>query len=426
VEGDGLAIGDVNGDGNPDLISAGGYVAFGVGGGSFSKAANYPIVAEGLTVVLADLANNGLTDMVMVSYFGTSVLLNQGQGQFEDGIWTTVTDGSSCATTADFNGDGKPDLAVTTSAGISILLGTGKGTSPFSTGTPIVLANAACMVSGDLNGDGIPDLLVSVNGSPNALLTYLGNGDGTFTLKSTTFTPNSGGYVVLADFNHDGKLDFATSGNLLALGNGDGTFQTPTPFVANPPTGGYSGIAAGDLNSDGWPDLVLTNGIAVPYNEAVVLLNNQQGGFTLVPSKLNQIENAQQPVLADVNKDGKLDLIVGDVDGTGAYVYIGNGEGQFAFRVALSGAFGAVNSYNVVADVNGDGVPDILVLGFDTLGVYLGEGGAEYETPFFIGLGPDPVSVLVANLHGQTHSGLPDIVAPDGNAGVMTLLNLTK
>jgi hypothetical protein len=86
VEGDGLAIGDVNGDGNPDLISAGGYVAFGVGGGSFSKAANYPIVAEGLTVVLADLANNGLTDMVMVSYFGTSVLLNQGQGQFEDGM----------------------------------------------------------------------------------------------------------------------------------------------------------------------------------------------------------------------------------------------------------------------------------------------------------------------------------------------------
>jgi hypothetical protein len=80
-------------------------------------------------------------------------------------------------------------------------------------------------------------------------------------LQSTTPTP-SGGFLALADFNHVGKLDFATSGNLLALGNGDGTFQAPTDIVANLPFSGFSGIAAGDLNNDGWPDLVLTNGAA--------------------------------------------------------------------------------------------------------------------------------------------------------------------
>ena len=56
------------------------------------------------------------------------------------------------------------------------------------------------------------------------VVAYLDNGNGTFTVKSTMPTP-SAGFLVLADFNHDGKLDFATSGNLIALGNGDGTFQ---------------------------------------------------------------------------------------------------------------------------------------------------------------------------------------------------------
>jgi hypothetical protein len=200
---------------------------YGEGGGNFTQPVNYVIsnTANGATnVVLADLRNNGLTDIVFNTYDAMSVLLSEGKGRYEDGIWTTVAGGAGCGVAADFNGDGKPDLAVITSAGVSILLGTGKAKSPFTTGTPIAVTNAACMVTGDLNGDGIPDLLVPVNGSPNALLAYLGNGDGTFTLKSTTVTPSSGGYVVLADFNHDGKLDFATSGNLLALGNGDGTF----------------------------------------------------------------------------------------------------------------------------------------------------------------------------------------------------------
>jgi hypothetical protein len=65
------------------------------------------------------------------------------------------------------------------SRGVSILLGTGKETSPFTTGTSTVVAGAACLVAGDLNGDGIPDLLVAVNGSPNASVSYLGNGRNT-------------------------------------------------------------------------------------------------------------------------------------------------------------------------------------------------------------------------------------------------------
>ena len=162
-----------------------------------------------------------MTDIVTDAQDAVSVLLSRGKGSYEDGLWTAVTGGAACGASADFNGDGKPDLAVNTPTGVAILLGTGKESAPFTAGSTMTLANTGCLYTGDLNGDGIPDLVVT---TPTALVAYLGNGDGTFTQKSST--PIGPGAVVLADFNHDGKLDFATSGNLLALGNGDGTFQT--------------------------------------------------------------------------------------------------------------------------------------------------------------------------------------------------------
>jgi hypothetical protein len=275
----------VNGDGFPDLVSSAGYIALGTASGTFQKPVYYPVQTTfgAQNLVLADLRNNGLTDIVTNAGDGSSVLLSLGKGRFEEGEPTLVAGGASCGVTADFNGDGKPDLAVNTPQGVTILLGTGKAKSPFTTGGSIPLANTGCLVVGDLNRDGIPDLLVPVNGAPNALLSYLGNGDGTFTLKGNTPTPNSGGSVVLADFNNDGKLDFATSGNLLALGNGDGTFQTPAPFIASPPLGGYSSIAAGDVNNDGWPDLVLASE-DIPGAPLYVGLNNRQGGLTRCPT----------------------------------------------------------------------------------------------------------------------------------------------
>jgi len=262
---------------------------------------------------------------------------------------------------------------------------------------------------------------VPVDGNPNALLSYLNNGSGTFTLKSTTPTPNSGGYVVLADFDHDGKLDFATSGNLVALGNGDGTFQTPAPIVSPLPSGGFSSIAAGDINNDGWPDLVLTSE-AIPYVDVYVLLNNQNGGFTKSPTNFGA--TATQAILADLNGDGDLDLVLCYIGG--ASIYLGDGAGAFTYQTGLDDPVGAPG-FNMVADLNGDGIPDIAVLGADTLAIFLGTGGATYAAPFDIGTGPSPGSLLVANVHGQPASAaLPDIVAPDSSGGVMTLINQTK
>jgi len=418
----GFAIGDVNGDGIPDLVSSYSYVALGRGNGTFKPPVFYPVAAglfPDVNVVLADLRQDGLTDIVAQTGTGdiVSVLLNEGKGSFEDGEPTAVTGGGGCGAAADFNGDGKPDLAVNNSQGISILLGTGKATAPFTAGATMALSGADCLVTGDLNGDGIPDLLVP---TATSVVGYLGSGHGTFIAAAPTAV-SAPGFLAVADFNGDGKLDFATTGNLMALGNGDGTFQSPVTLTANPPVEGFSHVASADLNGDGWPDLVIT---AQFQNEVYVLLNNQHGGFNETIIQTGVATGPVNVALADVNGDGKLDMVLQLYYG-GAMIYLGNGKGGFTYKETLSGA-DTLSGTVMVSDVNGDGIPDIELLNENTLAIFLGEGKGAFASPFFIGAGAQPGDLLVQNLHGQTAAGVPDIVIPDLAQGVVVLLNLTK
>ena len=137
----------------------------------------------------------------------------------------------------------------------------------------------------------------------------------------------------------------------------------------------------GDINNDGWPDVVLTN-TAYPGQNLYVLLNNQHGGFTSVPTNFG--ESTTQAILADLNGDGNLDLIVSP--GGGAQVYLGDGSGHFTFQADLSNS-----------------------------------------APYYFGTGPAPTDLLPVNLHGQAaHAGVPDIVTTDEITGVVVLLNLSK
>lgn len=415
-----IVLGDVNGDGYPDIINSSGEIAFGTAGGQFTKTVTYPVLS-GFNAAVGDLRNNGRLDIITDSQDGVSVLLNEGEGQFQDGNWTPITGGVGCTVAADFNGDGNPDLAISNGSGITIALGTGLLSKPLKQSETVAIANSGCEVTGDFNGDGIPDLLVP---TPSAMLTLLGNGDATFTQAASTAT-SAEGYVAIADFNHDGKLDFATTGNVIAFGKGDGTFQKARAIVATPPEGGFSSIAAGDINNDGWPDLVLTNDVYGANISAYVLLNNQHGGFTQVPASFGAY--TIESYLVDLNGDGNLDLVLQEQASGIAEVFLGDGKGDFTKGEVLPGTGDEEGGYVTVADVNGDGIPDVLSISGSSVVLYLGKGDGTFTqaTPA-LGTEGLPVEVVAGQFHGQKAGAPHDLAIPDFNGGVLLLFNETK
>jgi hypothetical protein len=419
-----VAIADVNGDGLPDLVTITASIAFGLGNGQFGDFVSYNTAVNSSStqynVVVAPLTSNGRQDIVVTGSNpaglpAVSVLLNLGHAKMEDGVFTAATADPNleleCGVSADFNGDGKPDLLVTTPNGVLTLLGTGKALSPFTFGSGVDLqAQTGCVnYAVDLNGDGILDLLVPTQ---SAVITLLGNGDGSFRVGSSTPVAETGYGLVVADFNQDGKLDFATTGNLLALGNGDGTFQKPqqiVPEVTQP----FLAMAAGDVNNDGWPDLV----IYVSDNDAMTFLNNHNGTFSSIQDQLIGPSVAQL-ALVDINGDGFLDLIAN------GWIFFGNGTGQYEIP---NDTAGPVNGTFTLGDFNGDGIIDMAGLGsLNSISVGFGNGDGSFVVlPYNIGAGSAPHGLVAMDAHGQTRPGFADLVSPS-TGGVMTLLNITK
>jgi hypothetical protein len=353
--------------------------------------------------------------------------------------------GPAAVAVADLNGDGKPDMVVANygtlfsyGQSVSVLLGNGDGTfqtqKTFSVGqSPNAVAIA------DLNGDGKPDIIVA-NSKSDTISVLLGNGNGTFqpqrTISTGFYTPSS---VAVADLNGDGKPDlvvtnfyyvrgyvgFPGKSVSVLLGNGDGTFQLPRSFSTNTSVKNYgpSSVAVADLNGDGKPDLVVTNyGYSgylgsYPGDKVSVLLGNGNGTFQAA----KEYTTGTAPVsvaVADLNGDGKPDLVVADFGiqyfaaGTTVNVLLGNGDGSFQPAQILD--VGKYPESVAISDLNGDGKPDIIVanLGGNDISVLQGNGDGTFKTQQTFATGYGPPSVVASDLNGD---GKPDLVV--SNAG---------
>ncbi|MBA3914170.1 MAG: VCBS repeat-containing protein [Acidobacteriales bacterium] len=165
---------------------------------------------------------------------------------------------------ADVNGDGKPDVLAANELTRTVTAYLNDGVGHFNTHVDTSMTNEPFQVAiGDFNGDGKLDVVTANAGDTHAATILLGNGDGTFFIGNTYAIKKVTGVgvagVVVADFNLDGKLDFAVAGGSglsVFLGNGDGTFGN---YIESPNLYLYS-LQVGDFNRDGKPDILASDG----------------------------------------------------------------------------------------------------------------------------------------------------------------------
>jgi hypothetical protein len=421
-----IVAGDFTGDGRLDLAVTGfdrstgaGEVAvlLANGDGTFQPAVQYAVGSYPVAIAAGDFAGDGHLDLAVANSGSNdiSLLLGNGDGTFQPAKSYAVGLHPNDLLAGDFTGSGRTDLAVAgydpeTGAGeVSVMLGNGDGT--FRPPVTYTMGSSAnFLVAGDFTGNGRLDLALSVT-NPNTgygeVSVMLGNGDGTF---QTAQTVAGNGHLTAGDFNGDGRTDLAVADNItntvsVLLSNGDGTFAAPGQFVtalrATPVVADVKGDGINDvLVVDGAGDILYRQGIPgrpgtfeppvtvnpgypsrdiawVPNtrdgpllasvdarDNAVSLYSWRQGGFVRIGS-LATGRLPAQIIAADLNANGRDDLVVRNAgDGT-LTVFFNNGLGSFLTGflpfspVTLSVGLGASDVQAI--DTTGDGSLDLVV-----------------------------------------------------------------
>lgn len=345
------------------------------------------------------------------------------------------------AATGDFNGDGKLDFAtLSLCQGLiptQILTYMGRGDGfPAVRPAPIPSGclNASGGATGDFNGDQKADVaFIALSSDSNNVIDYaLGNGDGTFqTLQSLAFpilpmppgsSPGGNTYPVAiytADFNHDGYADILVTDNVLDyviyLADTHGGFAAPIvtinniyPFNAPIP---IPQVSIGDVNHDGNPDLILPNSAGIQ-----VELGQGNGSFTAGAGLSYPFQPLASGQVADLDGNGNLDVLVFD-SGSASFLFF-PGDGTGAFQTPGQALFpvhpesNGGEAYDVLLDINGDGLLDLVFYSNGSLYWAQGNGNGTFKQESFLtsSFNPNP---YLQGIH-LTTGGNPAILDASG------------
>jgi hypothetical protein len=332
-----------------------------------------------------------------------------------------------CVIAADVKGDGQVDLISALAGAGALTVLTNNGFGVFGSNATLAVGIAsACVIAADVNGDGHVDLIIAncIGGgvSGNTLTVLTNNGYGVFGFNATLTVGIGPNCVIAADVNGDGHVDLICAnaglvfdGNTLTVltNNGFGVFgSNATLTVGSQPVS----VIAADVNGDGRVDLISANS---GDNTLTVLTNNGFGGFGYNAT----LTVGNQPdcvIAADVNGDGHVDLICASYEDNTLTVLTNNGLGAFGLNAVIN----AGNNPNCViaADVNGDGHVDLICASsyYNTLTVLTNNGYGVFGLNATLKVGNGPVCVFAADVNGD---GRVDLIC--ANAGDNTLSDNT-
>jgi subtilase family serine protease len=418
--------------------------------------------SQNSAIVVGDFNGDGILDYAATSVSLPTqlmVYLGNGDGSFKPGIGSVATDDPTllpftAMATADFNGDGILDIVFgnvnsNTYGGTQAIMMLGNGDGTFRQGQPLSVPAVAGgltsmignIVTGDFNSDGIPDIAFSNYGLENdaSVEVFFGVGDGTFT-NTPTILANVGSasattstiYLTTGDVNKDGNADLVAFDSIDAtatvfLGNGDGTFQTGVVYAS----GNFPEMGAlGDVNGDGWPDMVIPNLVAASGTGSFVsvFLNNGDGTFGAPSTYISNFPN--QVVLADLNNDGILDIVQAEDNGGHVAVMYGSASGSYSLSQFAQTTVNVAGAWQLaLIDSKNSGYPDILVdeEHASSVGVLLNGmvSTAQLNNVALIGSAADS-EILSANYSGDNASlasTAPSLMLSGSNATIPTKLS---